>query len=288
MKWLLILTAIFFLPVLSGQAQPDRIITLSGAISETVHALGYGNRIVAVDVTSEYPAAILSKPRVSQDRTVALEGLLVFKPDLILAPDGDLSPNVVRQLKQLGVKLITFRQEYSPRGTQRFIREVAAAIGVPEKGKELAERSGREVAQALSERKLSSAKPRVLFIYAQGVGAMSVAGKGSQIDAIIELSGGRNAVQEFNDFKPYSTEALVKANPDVILMFDFGLASLGGPKSLLRMPGVSLTNAGKNNRIITMNGPLLSNFSVRLPEAIRELNKALYQLSEVSYQKSEG
>ncbi len=276
MKWLLVLAGVLFFPGLSAGRQPGRIITLGGAITETVYALRYGERIVAVDVTSEYPASAASKPRVSQDRTVALEGLLAFRPDLILAPEGDIPPNVVRQLKQLGVRLVTFRQEYSVRGTQRFVREVAAAIGASEAGRELAERLERDVAQALSERKLSPAKPRVLFIYAQGVGLMSVAGKGSQIDAVIGMSGGVNAVQEFNDFKPYSTEALVRANPDVILMFDFGLSSLGGKKSLLRMPGMLLTRAGKNNRIIAMDGPLLSNFSTRLPQAIRELNKALY------------
>lgn len=104
---------------------------------------------------------------------------------------------------------------------------------------------------------------------------MSVAGKGSSLDAIISLAGGRNAVQEFNDFKPYITESLVKANPDVILLFDFGLSSLGGTSAVLKMPGMALTNAGKNKRIVQMDGQLLINFSVRLADAIRSLNKLL-------------
>lgn len=58
-------------------------------------------------------------------------------------------------------------------------------------------------------------------------------------------------------------------------MFDFGLSSLGGKEAILKLPGVRLTNAGKNKRIIQMNGPLLINFSNRLPEAIRKLNSAM-------------
>lgn len=256
--------------------QPLRIVSLSGALSETVDALGLGDRLVAVDVTSEYPAYVKRLPRVSQDRTVPLEGLLAFRPSLVLAPAGDLAPDVERRLKQLGVKVVTFQQEYSANGALRFIREVAAALGVPEQGNTLVRQLKQDLESALKGRKTTQKKTTVLFIYAQGVGLMSVAGKGSSIDAIIELAGGRNAIQEFSDFKPYSTEALVKANPDAILLFDFGLNSLGGAAAVLRMPGVSLTTAGKSRRIIEMDGPLLINFSTRLPQAITALNRAFY------------
>ena len=61
---------------------------------------------------------------------------------------------------------------------------------------------------------------------------------------------------------------LPQDNPDVILMFDFGLSSLGGTEAVLKMPGVAQTNAGKNKRIVQMDGELLINFSVRLDQAI--------------------
>lgn len=109
---------------------------------------------------------------------------------------------------------------------------------------------------------------------------MSVAGKGSSLDAMITLAGAKNAVQEFADFKPYTTEALVKANPDVILLFDFGLSSLGGKEAVLKMPGMRLTEAGKNKRILEMSPTLLVNFSTRLPEAVLELNKELHQIMQ--------
>lgn len=276
-------TVCFFLALMSvlvispnANAQPSRIVSLSGALSETVDALGLGDRLVAVDITSEYPAYVKKLPRISQDRTVPLEGLIAFRPDLVLVPAGDLAPHVERRLKQLGIKVATFHQEYSVGGALRFIREVATVLNVPEKGNALAQKLKADIDNAIRGRKAGSEKASVLFIYAQGVGLMSVAGKGSHIDAIIELAGGRNAIQAFSDFKPYSTEALVKANPDAILLFDFGLTSLGGPAAVLRMPGVSLTKAGKSKRIIEMDGPLLINFSTRLPQAITALNRAIY------------
>ena len=253
-----------------------RIITLSSALSETVYALGKGGNIVAVDVTSEYPTAIKQKPRASRDRTFSLEGLLAFKPDLILTPPNQLAQTAESRLKQMGVKVVTIDQEYSIKGAERFMKEVGNAIGASKEATALAKELVTKIRQVQATLKTGIKKPKVLFIYARGVGLMSVAGKGRHIDAIITLTGGRNAVQEFYDFKPYSTEALIKANPDVLLLFDFGTSSLGGTNAILNMPGVSLTNAGKNKRVVSMDGPLLINFSTRLPQAMKELNGELY------------
>jgi len=67
----------------------------------------------------------------------------------------------------------------------------------------------------------------------------------------------------------------VAANSDVILLFDSGLQSVGGVDGLLKVPGVSSTNAGKNKKIISMDGQFLSGFGLRLPQAIQQLNKKI-------------
>ncbi|MFA4866855.1 MAG: ABC transporter substrate-binding protein [Pedobacter sp.] len=256
---------------ISGKAQ-KRIITLSGALTETVDALGYGAQIVAVDVTSTYPAYINKLPKVSKDRAVSAEGIISFAPDLVLAPENAISKSLEYQLKSAKIKVVIIKQEFSAKGAPVFIKQVAAALGNPAKGEQLAKQTEISINKALADVKKNSKSPKVLFLYARGTGVMMVAGKDTSMDAIIRLAGGKNAAQGFSKFKPYTTEALVNANPDIILMFDFGYKSLGGINSILKMPGVMLTNAGKNKKIIEMNGELLINFSARLGEAISELN----------------
>jgi len=256
-------------------AQAKRIITLSSAISETVNALGYGKNILATDVTSVWPEEINRLPKVSRNRSFSVESITAYRPDLILVPEGDFSKENLYQFKSLGIRVVTIRQEFSVKGATKFIRQIAAAIGDKARGEQLAQKTESNINTTLSQLKKGSKSPKVLFIYARGVGTMNVAGKGSSIDEIIKLAGGKNAIQEFSDFKPYTTEALIKSNPDVILMFDFGLSSLGGRAAFLDLPGVSYTNAGKNKKIIEMNGPLLINFSNRLPEAIKALNNRI-------------
>lgn len=263
---------LFFCSLLS-YAQPKRIITLGGAITETVVDLGFEKQIIAVDVTSEFPEGIKKLPKVSKNRSVSAEGLMAFRPNLIIAPYGDVPYGVIQSLKGAGIQFIAIKQEYSVKGALQFIREIGTALGVKEKGNKLALETGQRINKALQIVKLSKKKPEVLFIYARGTGTMTVAGKGSNMDAMITLAGGRNAIQEFNRYKTYSTEALVNANPDVLFLFDFGMESLGGNNGLLKMPGVAYTNAGKNKRIAAMDGPLMINFSTRLDQAILALHK---------------
>ena len=251
---------------------PKRIITLSTALTETVDALGYGPQIVAVDVTSAYPAYVSRLPKVSKDRAISAEGVISFSPDLVLAPENMISKSLESQLRSAGIKLVIIKQEYSAKGALTFIRQVSAALGNPAKGEQLAKQTELNVTKALQGVKKNPKSPKVLFLYARGTGIMMVAGKDTSMDAIIRIAGGKNAAAGFSKFKPYTTEALISANPDIILMFDFGYKSLGGINSILKMPGVMLTNAGKNKRIVEMDGDLLVNFSVRLAEAITELN----------------
>lgn len=254
---------------------PKRIITLGAALTETVDALGYGKNIVAVDVTSLYPAYVNKLPRVSNNRSVSAEALIAFAPDLILAPDGTVSKEIQYQLKSAGIRFVNVKQEFSVKGALTFVREVAQALQAGAKGEALVKKTESNINEALAKVKTGKKLPKVLFVYARGTGTMMVAGKKSSMDAIITLSGGRNAINEFENFKPYTTEALVKANPDVILMFDFGYDSLGGLNGILKMPGVAQTNAGKNKRIVQMDADLMVNFSVRLDQAITALNSKL-------------
>lgn len=258
-----------------AHTQPSRIITLGGAITETVADLGLGDRIVAVDVTSEYPESIRKLPKVSKNRSVSAEGLMAFRPDLVLAPYGDVPYSVIQALKGAGIRFVPIRQDFSAKGALAFIRDVGKALGTKDRAAQLANETGKRIERALQTVEAASKRPTVLFIYARGTGTMTVAGKGSNMDALIRLAGGRNAIQEFNQFKTYNTEALVHANPDVILMFDFGMKSLGGFESVMGMPGVAFTNAGKNKRIVALDGPLMINFGTRLDQAILTLHREL-------------
>lgn len=248
-----------------------KIISTNGTVSEIVVALGLEDNIVGVDVASTYPESLQEKPKIGHNRDIPAEGVLALDPDVVLGITNMIRPEVADQLRSSGVNLLLFEHEYSVAGAKQLIRAVADSLGHTARGDSLLRELEADLAVADSVVAQSEHKPKVLFIYARGTGTMMVAGQRTQLDEMITLAGGVNAVQGFTDFKPLTAEALVAANPDVILLFDTGLASLGGIDGLLEIQGISQTSAGKNKKVVEMDGQFLTGFGPRLGKAVVEL-----------------
>ena len=248
----------------------QKIVSLNGAVTEIVAALGHEKELVGVDVTSTYPANVKTTAKdLGHVRSINIEGIMALNPTLIIGTDKDMSPELLEKIKKSGVKAELFKQEFTPEGTKRLIGDVAKVLD----HKDFIQLNTKIDADLKNVKPLATA-PKVLFIYARG-NMMLVSGTGTPVDRVIALAGAKNAITDFEDFKPLTPEALVKGNPDVILMFDSGLESLGGAAGVLKIPGVDKTNAGKNKKIIAMDGGLLSGFGPRLGEAATQLNTLL-------------
>lgn len=256
---------------LQASSNPQRIVSLNGAISEIVCALGHQDKLVGVDVTSTYPNDIKAKAKdLGHVRSVSVENIIALKPNMVLATETDLNPQLVSRLKQAKIDVRTFTHEFSIEGSKKLIQQVASALG-EENYKKLLSKIDSDFGKVRS----FETKPKVLFIYARGAGTLMVAGKNTPMEKIITLAGGENAVNDFADFKPLTPESLLQANPDYILLFSSGLQSLGGIKGILEINGINKTKAGKAKKIIAMDGQLLSGFSPRVGEAAQELNQLL-------------
>ncbi|AJW65063.1 Hemin-binding periplasmic protein HmuT precursor [Elizabethkingia miricola] len=250
----------------------NKIVTLSGGITEIVSALGHESEIVGTDVTSTYPETLKTTTKdLGHVRSMTIEPIMALSPTLILAADKDLNPELLSKIKSSGIKAELLTQEFSVEGTKKLIEQVAKAVGNTDFQK-LNDKIDADMKQVQSLAK----KPKVLFIYARGNNLM-VAGKNTPMEKLITLAGGENAINEFDDFKPLTPEAVVKANPDILFLFKSGLMGAGGNEAVLKMPGVTQTNAGKNKKVISMDGGLASSFGPRLGEAVVELNKLLIE-----------
>ena len=250
----------------------NKIVSLSGGITEIVSALGHESEIVGTDVTSTYPETLKTTAKdLGHVRSMTIEPIMALSPTLILASDKDLNPELLSKIKSSGIKADLLQQEFSVEGTKKLIEQVAKAVGNTDFQK-LNDKIDADMKQVQSLAK----KPKVLFIYARGNNLM-VAGRNTPMEKLITLAGGENAIREFDDFKPLTPEAVVKANPDILFLFKSGLMGAGGNDAVLKMPGVAQTNAGKNKKVISMDGGLASSFGPRLGEAVVELNKLLIE-----------
>lgn len=253
--------------------EAHKIVSLNGAVTEIVAALGHEKEIIATDVTSTYPESLKSTAKnLGHVRQISIEAIMAMQPTLILATEKDMSPELLEKIKKSGVEAHVLKQDFTVDGTKKLIADVAG-IMKHEDYKALEDKIDAD----LKNVKPVAKAPKVLFIYARGANMLMVSGKNTPVDQVISLAGAQNAITEFEDFKPLTPEALIKGNPDVILMFDSGLGSVGGPQGVLKITGVDKTNAGKNKKIISMDGGLLSGFGPRVGEAAVKLNTLLQE-----------
>lgn len=253
-----------------------RIVPLGGPVTETVYALGAGDLVVGTDTSSVYPEAATKLPQVGYQRALAAEGILSLKPDLVLATDEAGPASVLEQLRTAGVRLVLVPSEHSVAGAEAKVRAIAAALNQAETGEKLAATIAREADAARAWIEKTPTHPAVLFLYARGGATMNVSGRGTAADAMINLAGAHNAVTGYDGYKPLTAEAAVAAAPDFILTLDRGLASVGGKERLLTQPGLAVTPAGQNKRIVALDDLYLLGFGPRTGTAILDLARALH------------
>ena len=258
----------------------ERIVSVGGAVTEIVYALGMSDRVVAVDSTSRYPEEARSKPDVGYMRRLAAEPILAMGPSLVLAVADAGPPAVLDQLREAGLRVELIPDEPSPRGVLEKIDRVAEVLRRRAKGRVLVARLKAKF-NALSRAVAGlPSRPRVLFLLSIGQGgAPLAAGRNTAAAGIIELAGGVNAVAAFEGYKPLSSEAAVAAAPDVILVTNRSLRLLGGPEGLLAIPEIALTPAGEGRRVVAMDGLLLLGFGPRTAAAVDLLAERLHPAS---------
>jgi len=253
----------------------DRIVSAGGAITETIYALGAQDALVAVDTSSIYPEQAAALPKVGYSRALSAEGILSVKPSLVLV-NGDSGPaEALNQVEKIGVKVVRLPNEHTVEAAENRIRVVGSEVGRAEAADKLIAALREDLKAASESAGNPETAPKVLFIYTRGGGLMNVSGKNTAADAMIALAGARNAVTDYEGYKPLTAEAAVAAAPDVILVTSKGLESAGGVDELLKQPGLALTPAGKARRVVALDDLYLLGFGPRLGKAALELGQKL-------------
>ncbi|WP_169567499.1 heme/hemin ABC transporter substrate-binding protein [Sneathiella limimaris] len=274
MKKLLALALILLTPTFVHGEDLNRIISIGGSLTETVYALGQEAKLVGSDTTSYFPPAAEDLPKVGYMRTLSTEGVLSLKPGAVILTEEAGPPPVLAQLQAANVKLVKLKAAKSLDDVMGNNVELASLLGVPAKGAELNAQMTAALRNLEELKSKQKAAPRVMFLMNHG-GAPMVAGKGTSADSIIELAGAENVVQDYERYKPLTPEAAVKYAPDYLIVSTSSLQSVGGIEKFLELPGLALTPAGQQKKVVDMDALLLLGFGPRTVDAAIELNRKL-------------
>ncbi len=259
-----------------AEQSADRVVSVGGAITEIVFALGQEHRLVARDTTSNHPSAARELPDIGYIRRLSPEGILSVDPDLILTLEGAGPPETMDVLAEAAIPVVEIPEGFTGDAVLNKINAVARALGVPEKGAALSAKVGAELARAKRVTKGLEAK-RVLFVLSVANGRVMAGGQNSSAQGIISLAGAVNAASGFEGYKPMTEEAILVSDPDVILLMERSGPTSISDEQLFSHPALAATPAGQNKAVVRLDGMMMLGFSVRTAEAITKLATALTQ-----------
>ena len=199
-------------------ATPSRIVSTSPSITETLFALGLGDRVVGVSTYCRFPAEVLKLPKVGTFLRPDVELIASLRPDMVLvheAPSG-----IDRRLTSLRLPFAVV-ESGSLSSVFSSIRQIAAATGVTERGEALVT-DVRDRLDAIRRAQPTAAPTRVLFIIGRRAGMLAdlvAVGPGSYLNDLIQIAGGTNvlSIQGQPEYPRISMETVLRLDPDVII-----------------------------------------------------------------------
>ncbi|WP_019220507.1 heme/hemin ABC transporter substrate-binding protein [Bartonella senegalensis] len=252
-----------------------KIVSIGGSLTEIVYALGAQDQLVARDSTSVYPQEALKLPVLGYMRALSPEGVLSLAPEGILLVEGSGPASTIDILKKASIPLVIIPENYSRESVVEKIRLVGKALHREMQAAALIEKINRDFIDNDALLAKVTEPKRVLFVLSVQNGRVMASGTGTAADGMIKLSGGINAITDYKGYKLLNSEALLKANPDVILLIKHGTKSISIDK-VLAIPAVQATTAAKNHAIKQMDAMYLLGFGPRTADASKELIHMLY------------
>jgi iron complex transport system substrate-binding protein len=258
-----------------------RIIAIdrSGTLANIVFSLGLGERVVARDRSTVIPEAGLLPLVTDSGHSVNIEAVLAADPSVVLIDESTNPPGTTDQLRAAGITVVVFTKERSIASTGPLIEAVAGALGVPDQGRALAARTGAEIDAARASVPQDARGSTMAFLYLRGERFKLLAGPGSGADDLINAIGGVDAGTAAGLSSAFTTvdaEAMINADPDVILVMTQGAESVGGLEKVLQLPGLAQTDAGHNRRVVQMDQAEILTFGPDTGRVLAALVEAIY------------
>jgi iron complex transport system substrate-binding protein len=251
---------------------PQRIVSVAPNVTEILFALGLEDRLVGVSVYCQYPPEALKKEKIGGYINPSLEKIVALRPDLVIGiAEGDLRTFVD---KLAGLKVPVYIT--NPRDALEVltsVQKIGEVTFAPEAARRIV-RSMEERVRRVQDKVQDRPRPRVLHIL--DFNPLISAGKGTFVDDLIRLGGGRNVAETATGKYPhFSMEEVLVQDPEVIL-----LASMKSQDPLVKQrrwwERWKTITAVKQGRIYVLDSDLIHRPSPRIADGLEQVAKAIH------------
>ena len=252
---------------------PERIVSHVPSITETLFALGLGERVVGVSDHCDYPDEAKLKPSVGDYFNPSIERIVALEPDLVLT-DGHSES--IKQLDSLGITYLVIDPKDID-GIFKDIELLGKVTGTEGKAKKLIDDMKKDMSEIVS---LVEDAPRVRVFYILDATDLTLpwtAGTGSFIDALITMAGGENiAAQTQGAWVQFSLEQIVSSDPEIIILPAKHGTAFTSPETLKGYPAWREITAVKQNRIYIIDADLVDRPGPRIVQGLEEIARIIH------------
>ncbi len=248
---------------------PAKIASLDAAHTEVLYAIGAANQVAAVDNYSDCPSAASALPKIDSFN-ISLEAITAQQPDLVVL-GFTAQPDIVSGLQGAGIKILTLPSPADINGVYDGIELLGKVTGHPGDADALVTSMSNDVHAISAE--VAGKTP--LTVYHEVDNTYYSAGPGSFIDDLYKTLGASNIADSTGEAYPQlSAEAIIAANPDVIVLADEGSGE--SATTVAARPGWSVIQAVQGHHVYAVNADIVSRPGPRIVDALRALKADLY------------
>lgn len=250
--------------------RPQRIVSLAPSITETLFAVGAGDRVAGVTTYCDYPPEAQTKQKVGDTLKPNIEKIIGLSSDLVIVSTSSQLEQYIRTLDDVHIPVYIS----NPRNLEQVVQSITSLgrlVGADDRAEELAASMTARI-ENVSRRLEGTATPRVLFLL--GTEPLITVGRGTFMDDLIERAGGHSISSDTTgDYPQYSLETAVAKRPEIIfIQFDEKLL----PDRLKQTP------AGFAGRVYHLDDDLVSRPGPRIVEGLERMAAKIHP--EVDWQ----
>jgi iron complex transport system substrate-binding protein len=258
-------------------AEPQKIVSLTPAATETLFALGAGDRIVATDDGSDYPEEAVALPDVATFNSVDVEKVVALEPDLVIAGGlGFSPPESITKLRSLGLPVAVLYAS-SVDGVYHDIELLGTATGTAEAAEALTASMRSDMAAVSSVATAQASKPRVYYEvgYDDATGAIYAPADDSFVAEMLTLSGADAITTGDPNAFEIPLEKLIERDPEIIVLGTNPFYN-PTPAAVIARPGWNAMTAVENKDVRTVRDIEINRPGPRLPVGLRNLVAAIW------------
>jgi iron complex transport system substrate-binding protein len=195
---------------------PERIVSLTPGVTETLFALGIGPRVVGISRYCDHPEQVSTLPRVGSFLSPVIEAVIKLEPDLVITSPSPGNRNAVEALERAGLRVEVVDEGSASLDTIRAsILTVSRLVGRDLEGSLLLDRINSAV-NTVQARVSELSKPRVAVVV--GYEPLVLAGPSSYLGELVRVAGGKNVADTLGGKWPRTgLEFLLAASPEILV-----------------------------------------------------------------------